>query len=159
MKSKLLNFLEENKIIFEEVLHPPVFTCEDADNLDLKIPCASCKNLFLTDKKRYFIFATLAHEKVNLKLLQKKIGVKRLSFGKSEKLLELLKLTPGSVNPFALFFDESKSVELLLDSKMMDGKLLGFHPMKNNSTVILSPKELKNFLNQAEIIFKEIEID
>ena len=48
MKSKLLNSLKENKIEFEEVLHSPVFTCEDADNLELKISCTSCKNLFLT---------------------------------------------------------------------------------------------------------------
>ncbi|MHA1540465.1 MAG: prolyl-tRNA synthetase associated domain-containing protein [Alphaproteobacteria bacterium] len=157
-KNKLLNFLKENKIDFEEVLHPPVFTCEDADKLKENIQCTSCKNLFLTDKKRYFIFATLAHEKVNLKKLKEKIGVSRLSFGKPEKLFELLKLTPGSVNPFAVFFDETNFVELILDSKMMEKEKLGFHPMKNDSTIILTPQELEKFLKKINTNYRIISI-
>ncbi len=158
MKNKLLTFFEDNQMIFEEVLHPPVFTCEDADNLDLQIPCASCKNLFLTDKKRYFIFSTLAHQKVNLKKLQKKVGVSRLSFGKPEKLFELLRSTPGAVNPFAVLFNETNSVELILDSKMMEKEKLGFHPMKNNSTIVLSPQELKKFFKKKEVDYKVLSL-
>lgn len=159
MNQKLRSFFKENNIPHNIFTHEPLFTCEDAQKISHTIPGEDCKNLFLTDKTNYFVYSTLAEKRVDLKRLGQKIGVKRLSFGKPEKLQEYLKITPGSVNPFALFFDETQSVKLYLDSEMMIKESLGFHPMLNTETLVLSPENLKTFLTKANINYMEISHD
>ncbi len=158
MEKKLKEILAENNIDFSSHTHTAAFTCEDLKNFEEEIPGEDCKNLFLTDHKRknFFIFSTLAGEKVNLKELALKMNVKKLSFGKPEKLLELLNLEPGSVNPFAVLFDETKSVKLFLDEALMNCEKVGFHPMINTETLVMSPSDLKKLFENTEANFEVV---
>ncbi|MFX8945974.1 YbaK/EbsC family protein, partial [Acinetobacter baumannii] len=79
------------------------FTVAESAQLHRDITGGHSKNLFLQDKKgRLYLVVALADTRVDLKALQKRLGVDRWSFGKPELLLEVLGVTPGSVTPFAL---------------------------------------------------------
>ena len=69
MKQKLYTLLNAKNISFEEFLHPAMFTCDDIEKHEIKIPAADCKTLFLKNKKRYFLLSTLAHKRVDIKAL------------------------------------------------------------------------------------------
>ena len=45
---------------------------------------------------------------VDLNALAKQIGAPRFSFGKTERMTELLRVPPGSVNPFAVMNDRQQ---------------------------------------------------
>merc|ERR1712167_526203 len=92
----------------EILLHPPVYTCEQAEKL---CPDATMnggvtlamKNLFLRDKKKKF-YLVAACVKTEIKLKEVKFA-KKVVFASPEALKEKLNLLPGSVTPFGLLND------------------------------------------------------
>ena len=144
---KLLDFLEELGIATETVTHPPTFTVEDAKALRGRIPGGHTKNLFLKDKKgRLWLVVALEDTPVNLKVLHKRIGAARLSFGRAELLEEVLGVKPGSVTPFALMNDAEGRVTVVLDERMMTHDVLNFHPLVNTATTSIGREDFLRFL-------------
>src|SRR6476619_5780572 len=95
--------LEELGIASVTVEHQPVFTVEESQSLRERFPGAPTKTLFLLDKDgRAALVAAKDDTRVDLKMLAKRLGLGRLSFGKPERLFDLLGVTPGSVTPFGL---------------------------------------------------------
>jgi Ala-tRNA(Pro) deacylase len=127
--------------------HPPLFTVEDSQKLRGDIPGVHCKNLFLKDKKgALWLIVTLEDTPVNLKTLHKRIGAAHLSFAKPELLMQVLGVTPGSVSPFALINDTKAQVNVILDSHMMDGEILNYHPLTNEMTSTITSRDLLKFI-------------
>lgn len=87
-----------------------------------------------------------------------KIGSTRLSFGSPERLMKVLKLTPGSVNPFSLINDTGKEVQFFLDKSVMTGEQLNFHPNVNHKTVNISLDGLKKYLAAIGVVVNPIEL-
>ena len=105
-RRKLFARLEELGIASVTVEHEPVFTVEESQSLRERLPGAHTKNLFLVDKDgRAALVVAKDDTRVDLKSVAKRLGIGRPSFGKPERLLELLGVTPGSVTPFALIND------------------------------------------------------
>ena len=102
----ILNSLE---IKYDRYEHKPVFTVNEAKELDILIPGGKCKNLFLRNEKGDIHYLVILDEnkRVDLKLLAKQIGTKRVSFASEERLYKYLKLTPGSVTPFGIINDDN----------------------------------------------------
>lgn len=148
MKKELYDLLNDAGVGFEEFTHPALFTCADVEKHNIQIPAAECKTLFLVNKRRFFLFATLAEKRIDIGALSKQLMTSRLSFGKPDVLHDLLKVKPGSVNPFSLMYDTQNLVECLLDVDMMSRDKLGFHPMQNTATIVLTPNDLKLFLKK-----------
>ena len=72
-------------------------------------------------------------------------GTSRLSFANSEKLFEILHLTPGSVSPFGIINDKANLVTLLIDTDLQGEKLL-FHPNINTKTIAISFDDIMRFI-------------
>jgi Ala-tRNA(Pro) deacylase len=87
--------------------------------------------------------------------VSKALDAKELRFADAQLLMENLGVEPGSVTPFALINDTEKKVTVVLDSGLCAHKELGFHPLKNDATVIITPENLEKFIkscgNQAMI--------
>src|SRR5262245_20000643 len=109
--------LDALAIGYERYEHPAVFTAEDASKYWDPIDGTQCKNLFLRNKKgdRHYLVVVEISKRVDLKDLVKLVSDDRLSFGSSERLMEQLGLTPGSVSPFGLINDARGSVRVLID--------------------------------------------
>ncbi len=130
------------------IAHAPVFTVEEAKQLRGKIDGGHTKNLFLKDKKdRLFLAVTLEDVPVDLKALGELVGARgRLSFASADLLREHLGVEPGSVTPFALFNNRTRSVTPVLDEAMLEVSPLNFHPLENTATTAISSDDLLKFV-------------
>ena len=80
------------------VEHEAVFTVDQSRSLRERLPGAHTKNLFVVDNDgRAALVVAKDDTPVDLKLVARRIGLGRLIFGKTELLLDLLGVTPGSV--------------------------------------------------------------
>ncbi len=150
-RAELLRKLAELGIHVTTHDHQPVFTVEESRELHARLPGLHSKNLFLKDAgNRLWLVTAEADRRIDLKTLHRRIGAKRLSFGKPELLRETLGVEPGSVTPFALANDTQNRVTLVLDKAMLGAELLNFHPLENNATTAISPDDFLRFLKAIE---------
>ena len=148
-KRQLLDFLKTHSMPYQLYEHQPVFTIEDeavVTAIDGKavepgpLPKPHYKTLFLKDTKdQFFLVAVMEGKRVDLKELSNVLGCGRFSFGKPDKLMALLQLTPGSVTPYGVLFDEGKKVTLVLDEDALPHETISFHPMHNDMTLVTTP--------------------
>lgn len=149
----LFDFLDSLGISHSTTRHPPVFTVAESASLRDDIPGGHTKNLFVKDKKdRYFVLTVEERASVDLKTVHKVIGASsRVSFGKPEKLLEYLGVTPGSVTVFGAFNDTGGNdtggnVTFVLDEDLMKYDIINGHPLSNDATTSISRDDLIRFL-------------
>jgi len=147
-EEKLYELLDSLGIEYVRYEHKPVYTVEEADNLDIDIPGQHCKNLFLRNKKGNIHYLVLADSKkyIDLKALSKEIGSSGLSFASEERLKKYLGLKTGAVSPFGLINDVEKQVIVLIDKGLTDKDLVNFHPNVNTATIGLSYRDLEKFI-------------
>jgi Ala-tRNA(Pro) deacylase len=137
-------------ILHRTVQHPPVFTVEEAKALRGALPGAHTKNLFLKDKKdRLFLVVALEERRIDLAALSKRLGVARFSFGNADLLMQVLGVTPGSVTPFAVINDREQKVRVVLDAAMLAQDPVNYHPLSNDQTTAISPKDLIRFIESC----------
>ena len=149
-RSDLLGRFAELGLTVTTYNHEPVFTVEESRGLHAQIPGMHSKNLFFKDAGgRLWLVTAAADRRIDLKTLHTRIGAKRLSFGKPELLREVLGVEPGSVTPFALINDQSRSVTFVLDQAMVGADLLNFHPLENSATTAIAPKDFLLFLQST----------
>src|SRR5262249_10893729 len=106
-----------------------------------------CKNLFLKDRKgRMWLLVTLEDRRIDIKNLEGRLGAARLSFGSPDRLLRVLGVTPGAGTPFALINDREHEVSVVLDRAMLEFDPLNYHPLTNDRTTAIRPKDLICFI-------------
>lgn len=154
----ILNSLEIKYVRYE---HRPVYTVNEAKELNILIPGKKCKNLFLRNGKGDINYIVIVDEekRVNLKLLSKQIGSTRLSFASEERLFESLKLTPGSVTPFGIINDVNSEVIVLIDIDLINEALVNFHPNVNTATIGISYIDFEKFIKWHKNKFYHVEIN
>lgn len=162
---ELFAFLDSLGIQTETITHPPLFTVEESRALRGELPGGHTKNLFLKDKKgRLFLVTCDESRSINLKALEKAIGAARVSFGKPELLLEVLGIIPGAVTAFALINDrqDPPRVTFAIDTSLLKHDVIHCHPLHNEATTAISPKDLLRFVEACghsaiEIDFEALE--
>jgi Ala-tRNA(Pro) deacylase len=131
--------------------HPPVFTVDQSRALRGALPGAHCKNLLLKDKKgRLWLAVTHEDRPLNLRALENTIGSARLSFARPEVLLEVLGVEPGSVTPFGIVNDRDRRVTVVLDQRLLEPDILNFHPLINDASTQISPRDMLRFLDAEQ---------
>lgn len=141
----LYEILKELNIEYEEVSHEKVMTVEEAMKLENMIDGIGSKNLFLTDKKNYYLIILEENKRANIKELANILECKKLSFASSERLKEVLDLEEGSVTPFGIINDKDNKVVLVIDKDLIGKKLL-FHPNTNTKTMSINYDDLIKFI-------------
>lgn len=150
--------LDKLEIKYEEIEHLAVYTVEEANKIENMLDGIGCKNLFLTDKKgHYYLYVLKDNKKADLKSLALYLKVLRLTFGSEEDLNNLLGLSKGSVTPLGIINDLKHEVVLIIDSDLVDKKLL-CHPNVNTKTISIEYKDLIRLINNQGnryIIYEE----
>lgn len=142
-EARLYAELEARAIAFRVVEHHAVFTVDESRELNVSLPGAHTKNLFLKDNGGQFWLVTVPGEiRVDLKSLPAAIGSKRLSFAKAEDLLRLLALTPGSVTPLGAMNDTGGEVQVVLDTELVEAATVLVHPLRNTASLGLAGSDL-----------------
>ncbi|MFA6527523.1 MAG: prolyl-tRNA synthetase associated domain-containing protein [Candidatus Babeliales bacterium] len=150
-EKKIFDFFKQHNVPYHLYEHQPVFTVNEKpvvtaiDGVAVTsgtIPEPHFKTLFLQDNKGvFFLVSVIDDKRVDLKALSDVLGCARFSFGKAEALFQLLKLTPGSVTPYGLLFDEQKNVTFVLDEDALPYSCVSFHPMRNDMTIVTTPND------------------
>lgn len=159
-EKKVYDRLDQLEIEYSVLEHEPVFTAQELEIIKNKTKGIHCKNLFFRNAKgdKYYLLTCRDDAKIDTKELKDKMGSTRLSFASPERLMKVLGLTPGSVNPFSLINDENKEVTFFLDKDVMNGELLNFHPNVNYKMVTLSLDGLKKYLSSINVTINPIDL-
>jgi Ala-tRNA(Pro) deacylase len=147
---QLFNYLASLGIAHETVTHPPLFTVEQSQALRGQISGGHSKNLFLRDKNdALFLVVALEDAAIDLKSLHHKLGAGRFSFGSPNLLRDVLGVDPGAVTPFGVINDTQGRVTVVLDTPMMEHKMLNYHPLTNTMTTAIGRDDLYKFLEST----------
>jgi Ala-tRNA(Pro) deacylase len=60
--------------------------------------------------------------------------------------MHYLGVTPGAVNPFAVMNDRTNAVQVVLDTVVLEGDPINFHPLDNAMTTAVSARDMVRFL-------------
>jgi len=146
-QDKVYEFLRENQINYEKKEHEMVHTMEDCENLHL--PGSHCKNLFLCNRQEtvFYLLLIECHKPFVTKEVSKSLGVSRLSFGKDDKLFEMLHTYPGAVSPMGLIFDSAKDIHLVIDRELLTQESIAFHPLSGTASLWMKTEDfIRRFL-------------
>ena len=129
-------------------VHTAAFTVEEQTAHISHLPGAMTKNLFLKDKKHGMFLVTAAfNQEVNMKVLAALLGLAgaNLRFCDEELMMTNLGVAKGSVSPFCMM-NASKDIKFCIDASLMEQELINMHPLRNDRTTSISPKNLMSFL-------------
>jgi Ala-tRNA(Pro) deacylase len=153
-------YLTDRRIEFKEFEHEAVFTVGESKNLKSKIPGLHCKTLFLKDSNgKFYLVGMPALKRLDILVLRKKIGVRKLHFASEEELFDLLRFRPGSVSIFGMINCSSENVKLILDREVWDASAVGFHPNLNTSTLVLTHLALEKYFESLDCEKEVVELD
>ncbi len=150
-KQDVLNYLTAEGIHYSLHEHPAVYTCSEAEIHCKDIPGISAKSLLVKAKDQFYLCLVPANKKLDNKGLEAIVGVKKIRFATAEELMQLLKLTPGSVSPFGLINDVEHNVKLLIDESISQSEYVQFHPNINTATLALTQNEFQKFLDAIKV--------
>ncbi len=148
IEQKLYDILNSLKIKYIRYEHEAIYTVKEANKLEISIPGAHCKNLFIRNRKGDIHYLVLLDDskRADLKLLEKQIESTKLSFASEERLLKYLGLKPGAVTPFGLINDVNSEVIVLVDRDLIGASIVNFHPNINTATIGVSYSDLEKFI-------------
>jgi Ala-tRNA(Pro) deacylase len=146
-RADLFAYLDSLGIAHSTIEHPPVFTVEEAQQHTHHLPGGHTKNLFLEDKAGgLWLVTCLDEQPVKVNALARLLEAPRFSFGKPERLMEVLGVEPGSVTALALINDTERRVKPVLDTKLLAHDLVNCHPLTNTATTTLRSVDLVRFM-------------
>jgi len=144
MYKYIKEYLENNSIEYELINHKPLFTCDQAKELNL--PGILNKTLLVKDKKNKFHLIILPdYKKLNSNNFAKKIQGKKIRFATSDELEKLLKLKPGSVSPLGLI--NNQNIPIYIDKEIWESEIISFHPNDNTMSLIFTKENFHKLIN------------
>ena len=149
-RTGLFESLKRLDIATTTIEHPATFTVEASSNVPIDLPGAHTKNLFLKDDEGTLVLVIAkSSTKVDLKVLAKRMGAGRFSFGKPDLLMEALGVTPGSVTAFAVINDQKRRVRVVMDSELGAHDSVNCHPLENTATTNIALADLLRFIRST----------
>ncbi|GEA59233.1 YbaK/EbsC family protein [Vibrio comitans] len=142
------HFLKQQEVDHQRFEHSAVFTIEQANQLDMKIPGLPTKNLFLRDGKgkRHWLWIGSESDELDLKSLSERLLTKRLSLASAERLAIHLDSEPGRVSLLDIFKAQANKVTLLVTRAVWDSETMHCHPYENTATLQVNTQQLKPLL-------------
>lgn len=146
------DLLDKLGIEFDRLDHEPIFEMARLKEVREHLGISINKNLFLcnTQQTRFYLLLMPGEKPFKTKELSKQVNSSRLSFGPQDKLLELLNVTPGSVNIMTLMYDTENKVQLIIDEDLIKNDYFGLHPMINTTSIKIKKEDiLDNYLKHV----------
>lgn len=143
-EDRCYDLLDRLGVRYFRIDHEAAENIPDCELVEGQLGCGICKNLFLTNRQQtdFYLLIMPGEKPFKTKLLSKKIGTARLSFGSPADMERLLDLHPGSVSVLGLMNDREGAVRLVIDRELLEAKDFGCHPCRNTSSLRFSTEEL-----------------
>ena len=158
----VLNWLDDNQILYEIHYHPPLPTIDEALAYWKNIDSTHCKNLFFRNHKgnRHYLVSFECHKELDIHALEQALHQGKLSFASPERMQRCLGVLPGSVCAFGLIhdmnisgtadpkelFENGHRVKYFLDKELYTAEKVSFHPCDNTASVVISHESFMRFL-------------
>ena len=149
MINKVTNYLDSIGVKYELLRHEAVVTTEESRAVVHVDDCASCKSLYVKDKKsdNYYMVVLPFDKRANMRGLAAYVGCAKFEFATEEKLYADLQVHRGSVSPYAFLNEKpTYSAKLLIDESVWNAQKVKFHPCDNTATVVVSGDDFKRFV-------------
>jgi len=149
--TRLYSLLEQLKIGFEYIEHPPAPTIEIARLYWAGHDANHCKNLFFRNHKgnRHYLVILDCNCDMDIHAIEKLLKQGKLSFASEKRMDKYLGVQPGSVTPFGLINDTGQHVYLFLDKNLQKAARLSFHPCINTASLIITRDDFLRFLDHT----------
>lgn len=141
------------------VTHEPILNYETANKVDeeLGLTGTETKTLFLKSKKgdNYYLFITLASERMDSKLLKNVLGEK-INMVIGDEMIELTGMQPGCMTPFGL--KDGLIQKIVVDPKVLNEEKIILAFGSETMSVEMTPDDLKLILEDTykdKIIYLE----
>ena len=160
-KEEVYAYLDSKGIKYEVTEHKAVFNMDEIESVQLPYPSQDAKNLFVRDdkKRNYYLISVKGNKRVDLKEFRKQNNTRPLSFVSANDLVNILRVTPGSVTPLGLLNDENRKVIFYLDQDFMGGQqVIGVHPSENTATLWLNVDDLIHVIKEHGNIVHVVKI-
>ncbi|WP_264371088.1 GNAT family N-acetyltransferase [Tetragenococcus koreensis] len=144
-EKQIYQFLKKMSIPYELLQHKPVYTVSE---IDFDVSGSKVKNLFLKGKKNYFLIVLPENKRAPLKMIAQEVEERHLSFASEKKLSQFLHSVNGAVSPLGLLFDTGKNVQLIIDRQIDPKEKIGFHPNRNDKTLMFNFVDFLTFLKK-----------
>lgn len=141
--------LEELRIAFDYLEHPPAPTIEIARQYWVALESKHCKNLFFRNHKgnRHYLVVFDCDQDLAIRELEQRLRQGKLSFASEKRMQKYLGVMPGSVSPFGLLNDTEHHVHLFLDEQLKKAEKLSFHPNDNRASLAVRTEDFIRYLD------------
>lgn len=152
MIEKVTNYLSKIDVYYDLLRHPAVVTTEESRLVVHVENCASCKSLYVKDKKsdNFYLVVLPFDKRADMRKLASYVGCAKFEFATEEKLLEHLSVHRGSVSPFAFLNEKNNVIPLLIDADLLQFPKIKFHPCDNTATVVIATEDFLKFLRSID---------
>lgn len=143
---KCMQIIKDLNLNPRVVTHEPILNYETAAKVDeeLGLTGIETKTLFLKSKtENYYLFITLASERMDSKLLKSLLGEK-VNMVSGDEMIELTGMQPGCMTPFGL--NEGLIKSIVIDPKIYNEKKLILAFGSETMSMEIIPEELKTLL-------------
>ena len=149
MITKVTDYLESIGVSYELLRHEAVVTTEESRAVVHVDDCASCKSLYVKDKKsdNYYMVVLPFDKRADMRGLASYVGCAKFEFATEDKLFEDLQVHRGSVSPYAFLNEKpTYSAKLLIDRAVWNAPRVKFHPCDNTATLVVMGDDFKKFI-------------
>lgn len=157
MKQKIFDILDNLEIDYKNYEHNPVFTCDEAKWVE--IPWFRVKSLLLRNKKSTNFYMVVLEDckRLDTNIIRAIFDDSKMSFVDENMMMQKIWLKPWSVSPFALINNTDKDIRVVFDLDLK-WKLVWFHPLQNDNTVVLKMLDVEHFLSNLwfEFVYHEL---
>lgn len=153
INQKCYEIIENLNLNPRVVTHEPILNYETAAKVDeeLGLTGTETKTLFLKGKSgSFYLFITLATERMDSKLLKKLLGEK-VNMVSGEEMTELTGMQPGCMTPFGL--EDGLIEKIVVDPKINNEEKLILAFGSETMSVEIIPEDLNTILTS---LYKEI---
>lgn len=149
INKKCMQIIKDLKLNPRIVTHEPILNYETAVKVDeeLGLTGTETKTLFLKSKAdNYYLFITLATERMDSKLLKSLLGEK-VNMVSGDEMIELTTMQPGCMTPFGLKEGLIKSI--VIDPKIYNEDKLILAFGSETMSMEITPTDLKTILEDT----------
>lgn len=124
-------------IEYNHLHHEPVYTSAEAAAVRGVSLHSGAKALILKGEEDFLMAVIPADRALGSNALRKLLGIKRLRFATKEEVLELTRLTPGSIPPFGSLFELST----MCDEGLAENDRINFNAGSHTESIQMHYKD------------------
>jgi Ala-tRNA(Pro) deacylase len=128
---KIISFLKQHNVTFEEIEHKPVYTSEQAAKVRGMSMESGAKSLLLKTEKDFVLVILPGNKRLDSKLLKSYLSVKNIRFATPEEVENVMGCQIGACYPFGNLI----GIRTLMDKSMTDCKEIFFNPGVHNKSI------------------------